>query len=61
MGGNQAPSTAAEVDKAKLYEAQAVIDPRDTRAFLKETLEVHRLRLTGGIGRHLLANWPTSY
>lgn len=46
---------------AELYEAQAVIDPRDTRAFLKETLEVHRLRLTGGIGRHLLANWPTSY
>jgi acetyl-CoA carboxylase carboxyltransferase component len=46
---------------AELYEAQAVIDPRDTRAFLAATLETHVLRLTGGVGRHLMANWPTSY
>ena len=46
---------------AELYEAQAVIDPRDTRAFLKATLDVHRLRLSGGVGRHLLSNWPTKY
>jgi len=24
-------------------------------------LEVHRLRLSGGIGKHLLSSWPTSY
>jgi acetyl-CoA carboxylase carboxyltransferase component len=46
---------------AELYEAQSVIDPRDTRAFLLRALEVHRLRLNGGVGKHLLHNWPTSY
>ncbi|HZU90742.1 MAG TPA: carboxyl transferase domain-containing protein, partial [Stellaceae bacterium] len=46
---------------AELYEAQAVIDPRDTRAFLETTLDTHFLRLSGGVGRHLMANWPTSY
>jgi len=46
---------------AELYEAQTVIDPRDTRAWLKRSLEVHRLRLAGGVGEHRLRNWPTSY
>jgi methylmalonyl-CoA decarboxylase subunit alpha len=46
---------------AELYEAQTVIDPRDTRAFLVRTLETHRLRRSGGVGKHLLQNWPTSY
>ena len=46
---------------AELYEAQHVIDPRDTRDYLIRTLEVHRLRLKNGIGEHRLANWPTSY
>ncbi|MBC7781139.1 MAG: methylmalonyl-CoA carboxyltransferase [Proteobacteria bacterium] len=46
---------------AELFEAQNVIDPRDTREYLIRTLEVHRLRLSGGVGQHLLRNWPTSY
>jgi acetyl-CoA carboxylase carboxyltransferase component len=46
---------------AELYEAQNVIDPRDTRDFLIRTLDVHRLRLKNGVGEHLLRNWPTSY
>jgi methylmalonyl-CoA decarboxylase subunit alpha len=46
---------------AELYEAQNVIDPRDTREFLIRTLEIHRLRMSGGVGKHLLHNWPTSY
>jgi acetyl-CoA carboxylase carboxyltransferase component len=46
---------------ARFYEAQHVLDPRDTRAWLARVLEVHRLRLSGGVGRHRLANWPTSY
>jgi len=46
---------------AELYEAQTVIDPRDTREYLIRTLEVHRLRLKNGVGEHLLRNWPTSY
>ena len=46
---------------AELYEAQDVIDPRDTRDYLIRTLEVHRMRLKNGVGEHLLRNWPTSY
>src|SRR5687767_13816444 len=46
---------------AELYEAQAVIDPRDTRDYLIRTLDVHRLRMKNGVGEHLLRNWPTSY
>ena len=46
---------------AELYEAQTVIDPRDTRDYLIRTLEVHRLRLKNGVGEHRLRNWPTSY
>jgi acetyl-CoA carboxylase carboxyltransferase component len=46
---------------AELFEAQTVIDPRDTRAYLIRALEVHRLRLNKGVGQHLLRNWPTSY
>jgi acetyl-CoA carboxylase carboxyltransferase component len=46
---------------AELYEAQTVIDPRDTRDYLIRTLEIHRLRRSNGIGEHLLRNWPTSY
>jgi len=46
---------------AELYEAQTVLDPRDTRDYLIRTLEVHRLRMKKGVGEHLLRNWPTSY
>lgn len=46
---------------AELYEAQSVVDPRDTREYLVRTLEVHRLRMKSGVGEHLLRNWPTSY
>ena len=46
---------------AGLYEVQAVIDPRETRAFIIDALNVHHDRKTGGVGEHLLANWPTSF
>ena len=46
---------------AELYEAQTVIDPRETRDYLIRTLEVHRLRMQNGVGEHRLRNWPTSY
>ncbi len=46
---------------AELYEAQTVIDPRDTRDYLIRTLQVHRMRMKNGVGEHLLRNWPTSY
>lgn len=46
---------------ASLYETQAVIDPRDTREVLIRALDVHRTRLGSGVGKHLLANWPTTF
>ena len=46
---------------AELYQAQTVIDPRDTRKYLIRTLEVHRMRMRGGVGDHRLRNWPTSF
>ena len=46
---------------AELYQAQNVIDPRDTREYLIRTLEVHRMRMHNGVGEHRLRNWPTSY
>lgn len=48
-------------DMAAIYTAQDVIDPRATRDWLIRMLEVHRLRMSGGVGEHLLRNWPTSY
>jgi methylmalonyl-CoA decarboxylase subunit alpha len=48
-------------DSAAVYTAQDVIDPRDTRDWLIRMLEVHRLRLAGGVGQHLMRSWPTSY
>jgi methylmalonyl-CoA decarboxylase subunit alpha len=44
---------------AELYEAHAVIDPRETRKALKDLLKVHCG--PGVVGAHALANWPTSY
>jgi acetyl-CoA carboxylase carboxyltransferase component len=46
---------------AGLYEAHAVIDPRETRDCLVALLEVHRRRHGREVGRHLLSTWPTSY
>jgi acetyl-CoA carboxylase carboxyltransferase component len=48
-------------DLASCYAAQQIIKPEDTRDWLKQMLRVHRRRLTGGISKHLLSNWPTSY
>ncbi len=48
-------------DMAAIYTAHDVIDPRDTRNLLIRMLEVHRLRITKGVGQHLMRTWPTSY
>ena len=48
-------------DLAAIFGVKDVLDPRETRAYLAEMLDIHTLRLTNGVGRHLLANWPTSY
>jgi methylmalonyl-CoA decarboxylase subunit alpha len=48
-------------DLGAVFGVKEVLDPRETRAYLKEMLEIHSPRLSGGIGQHRLANWPTSY
>lgn len=48
-------------DIASIFSAQAVVRPDETRDWLIRMLEVHTLRLTGGVGQHLMRTWPTSY
>ena len=48
-------------DGAGIFGVNDVIDPKDTRAYIIRMLDLHRNRLSGGIGRRLLSNWPTSY
>lgn len=48
-------------DMAGVYTAQAVIDPRATRDYLIRMLQVHELRMTGGVGEHLMRTWPTTH
>lgn len=48
-------------DLAAVCGVKDVIDPRETRSYLIDTLEFHRSRATGDVGQHLLSGWPTSY
>jgi acetyl-CoA carboxylase carboxyltransferase component len=48
-------------DIASIYAVQDVIRPEHTRDYLIRMLDVHQLRHTGGIGKHLLSSWPTSF
>ena len=48
-------------DAAGIFGINEIIDPAQTRGFLIRMLDLHRNRRTGGIGRHLLSSWPTSY
>ena len=46
---------------ASVYAAQAVIRPEQTRDHLIRMLDVYKLRMTKGVGQHLMRTWPTSY
>ena len=46
---------------ASVFAAQAVIRPEQTRDYLIRMLDVYRLRMTRGVGQHLMRSWPTSY
>lgn len=48
-------------DSAAVFGSHAVIHPAQTREHLIRSLEVHQLRLTNGVGQHLMRTWPTSY
>ncbi|MGC1403889.1 MAG: hypothetical protein WA974_13295 [Thermodesulfobacteriota bacterium] len=44
-----------------IKETVEVIDTGETRKFYIRALDFCRDRHTGGIGKHLLANWPTKF
>ena len=48
-------------DAAGIFGVHEIIDPAETRDYLIRMLDLHGNRLTGGIGKRLLHNWPTSY
>ena len=48
-------------DMASIYAVQDVIKPSETRDYLIRMLDIHRLRMTNGVGKHLMRTWPTSY
>lgn len=54
-------SNASAYDMGAVFGVKEVLDPRETREYLKEMLDVQSLRLSNGVGQHRLANWPTSY
>jgi len=46
---------------AALYETHSVIDPRETRSYLIDTLAALDGAVGARIGEHRLSNWPTSF
>ncbi|MGQ7791740.1 acyl-CoA carboxylase subunit beta [Faunimonas sp. B44] len=48
-------------DMARIFSAQDVIKPQETRSYLIRMFDIQRRRRTGGIGQHLMRAWPTSY
>lgn len=48
-------------DMASIFSVQNVIKPQETRDYLIRMFDVYRSRRRGGVGQHLLQNWPTSY
>jgi len=46
---------------AGLFETQEIIDPRDTRQYLKDILRIRARVPSKNIGQHKLRTWPTSY
>jgi acetyl-CoA carboxylase carboxyltransferase component len=48
-------------DMATIFSVQNILKPQETRDYLIRMFDVYRLRKGGGIGKHHLANWPTSY
>jgi acetyl-CoA carboxylase carboxyltransferase component len=46
---------------AQVFAAQAIIRPEETRDYLIRMFDVYKLRMTRGVGQHLMRCWPTSY
>jgi len=48
-------------DAAAVFAVQTIIRPQETRDYLIRMLDIHRARLTNGVGQHLMRSWPTSF
>jgi acetyl-CoA carboxylase carboxyltransferase component len=48
-------------DMATVFSLQNIVKPQETRDYLIRMFDVYRSRRGGGIGKHQLSNWPTSY
>jgi len=46
---------------ASVFAAQAIIRPEETRDYLIRMFDVYKLRMSRGVGQHLMRAWPTSY
>jgi acetyl-CoA carboxylase carboxyltransferase component len=57
----QVSQDTSAYDLAASFRAQAVIDPCETRDWLIAMLSYHRRAPSGGIGRHRMATWPTTF
>jgi len=56
----QVSKQTSAYDLAAPYLAHAVIDPRESRDYLKSTLAIHDRGRTNGVGDHLMMNWPAT-
>jgi acetyl-CoA carboxylase carboxyltransferase component len=48
-------------DMARIFSAQDVVKPQETRAWVIRMLDIQRRRRSGGVGQHLMRTWPTSF
>ncbi len=46
---------------AGISAVESTTGPAAARDYLVRMLEVRGLRMSGGVGQHLLRSWPTSY
>lgn len=52
---------ASPFGAAGMFHIHDVIDPRHTRTYIIQALEIAQGTVTRGISRHRLANWPTKF
>ncbi|MEX2644115.1 MAG: carboxyl transferase domain-containing protein [Acetobacterales bacterium] len=46
---------------AESFTVSNILRPEHTRDYLIRMLDIHRLRMTDGVGQHHMRTWPTSY
>jgi acetyl-CoA carboxylase carboxyltransferase component len=52
---------ASPYGAAGMHYIHDIIDPRQTRNYIAEAMEIFRESRTKGLGEHKLANWPTKF